>query len=105
LWARLTARQQHLAQAVFTQLCERDAENRYRRTPTTLAALQKFADCETDELKEVIAIFSEPNVSFLDRRPVANGGGELIDVSHESLIRQWDRLRGWADDEAEKVRK
>src|SRR5260221_4793031 len=25
----------------------------------------------------------------------------LIDISHESLIRQWDMLRGWVDKEAE----
>jgi hypothetical protein len=36
---------------------------------------------------------------------LANGAGELIDVSHESLIRQWDKLKGWVDKEAEKVQK
>jgi hypothetical protein len=56
-------------------------------------------------LERVISVFSDQSVSFLDCRPLANGAGELIDVSHESLIRQWDRLRGWADEEAEKVRK
>jgi hypothetical protein len=34
-----------------------------------------------------------------------NAAGELIDLSHESLIRQWNRLRFWADEEAEKVRR
>jgi len=53
----------------------------------------------------VVSLFADPSVSFLDRRPLPNGAGELIDVSHESLIRQWDKLRGWADEEAEKVRR
>src|SRR5262249_39240738 len=34
-----------------------------------------------------------------------DGAGEFVDLSHESLIRQWDRLRGWADEEAEKFRR
>src|SRR6516162_1937932 len=104
LLAGLSKREQRIAQVVFTRLSERD-ENRYRRSPTPATALARLADCETAELERVVSVFSDPSVSFLDRRPLANGAGELIDVSHESLIRQWDRLRGWVDEEAEKVRR
>jgi WD40 repeat protein/energy-coupling factor transporter ATP-binding protein EcfA2 len=103
LLARLSEREQRIAQVVFTRLSERD-ENRYRRSPTSAAVLARLADCEPAELERVVSVFSGPSVCFLDRRPSANGGGELIDVSHESLIRQWDRLRGWTDEEAKKVR-
>jgi WD40 repeat protein/energy-coupling factor transporter ATP-binding protein EcfA2 len=104
LLAGLSEREQRIAQVVFTRLSERD-ENRYRRSPTSATALVRLADCETAELERVVSVFSDPSVCFLDRRPLANGAGELIDVSHESLIRQWDRLRGWVDEEAEKVQK
>jgi WD40 repeat protein len=89
---------------VFTRLSERD-ENRYRRSPTSAVALATLADCGAAELERVVSVFSDPSVCFLDRRPLANGAGELIDLSHESLIRQWDTLRGWVDEEAEKVRR
>jgi WD40 repeat protein/energy-coupling factor transporter ATP-binding protein EcfA2 len=104
LLAGLSKREQHIAQVVFTRLSERD-ENRYRRSPTSAAALARLADCGAAELERVVSVFSDPSVCFLDRRPLANGAGELIDVSHESLIRQWKRLRGWVDEEAEKVRR
>src|SRR6516225_6059216 len=104
LLARLSKREQRIAQVVFTRLSERD-ENRYRRSPTPATALARLADCETAELERVVSVFSDPSVCFLDRRPLANGAGELIDVSHESLIRQWDKLRGWVDEDAEKVQK
>jgi energy-coupling factor transporter ATP-binding protein EcfA2 len=104
LLAGLSKREQRIAQVVFTRLSERD-ENRYRRSPTSAAALARLADCETAELERVVSVFSDPSVCFLDRRPLANGAGELIDVSHESLIRQWDKLKGWVDKEAEKVQK
>ena len=104
LLAGLSEREQGIAQVVFTRLSERD-ENRYRRSPTSAAALATLADCRAAELERVVSVFSDPSVSFLDRRPLANGAGELIDVSHESLIRQWDKLRGWVDEEAEKVQK
>jgi WD40 repeat protein/energy-coupling factor transporter ATP-binding protein EcfA2 len=104
LFKGLSEREQRIAQVMFTRLSERD-ENRYRRSPTPAAALARLADCETAELERVVSVFSDPSVCFLDRRPLANGAGELIDVSHESLIRQWDRLRGWVDEEAEKVQR
>jgi WD40 repeat protein/energy-coupling factor transporter ATP-binding protein EcfA2 len=104
LLAGLSEREQRIAQVVFTRLSERD-ENRYRRSPTSAAALATLADCGAAELERVVSVFSDPSVCFLDRRPLAHGADELIDVSHESLIRQWDRLRGWADEEAEKVRR
>src|SRR5262245_11154792 len=104
LLARRSERERRIAQVVFTRLSERD-ENRYRRSPASAAVLASLADCEAAELESVVSVFADPNVCFLDRRPSANGAGELIDVSHESLIRQWDKLRGWADEEAEKVRR
>ena len=104
LLARRSERERRIAQVVFTRLSERD-ENRYRRSPASATVLASLADCEAAELESVVSVFADPNVCFLDRRPSANGAGELIDVSHESLIRQWDKLRGWADEEAEKVRR
>ena len=100
----LSEREQGIAQVVFTRLSERD-ENRYRRSPTSAAALAKLANCSTAELETVVSVFANPSVCFLDRRPLPNEAGELIDLSHESLIRQWDRLRRWADEESEKVRR
>jgi WD40 repeat protein len=104
LLAGLSEREQAIAQVVFTRLSERD-ENRYRRSPTSAAALARLANCGTAELERVVSVFANPSVCFLDRRPLPNEAGELIDLSHESLIRQWDRLRRWVDDEAEKVRR
>jgi WD40 repeat protein len=104
LFVQLSERERQIAQVVFTRLSERDAENRYRRSPATVEALIKLADCTPEELNRVVSVFSGPSVSFLDCRPLANSASELVDLSHESLMRQWDRLRAWADQEAEKVR-
>jgi WD40 repeat protein len=60
LLAGLSKREQRIAQVVFTRLSERD-ENRYRRSPTSAAALARLADCETAELERVVSVFSDPN--------------------------------------------
>jgi len=105
IYRRLDARGQEIAEVMFRRLSERDAESRYRRSPATFGTVRKLAGCTPSELERVVALFSAPDVVFVERRLAARKGDELLDVSHESLIRQWRRLRAWADDEAEKLRR
>jgi WD40 repeat protein len=105
IYKGLNGRQQRIAETMFRRISERDSENRYRRSPTALDAIAKLAACAPAELKEITDKFSHRDASFLECRPLADGAGELVDLSHESLIRQWDRLRTWADEEAEKFRR
>jgi WD40 repeat protein/energy-coupling factor transporter ATP-binding protein EcfA2 len=107
LFESLSAREKEIAEVLFRRLSERDAENRYRRAPAAASAVRQLAGCEKSELDKVVAVFAHPDASFVLPRPSSSrddDDDELLDVSHESLIRQWNRLRKWADDEAEKVR-
>jgi hypothetical protein len=50
----------------------------------------------------VIDVFRAPGRSFLmPPHGVALVGDSVIDISHESLIRQWGRLRTWVEEDAE----
>jgi len=50
----------------------------------------------------VIDAFRKKGRSFLmPPEHVKLTGESLIDISHESLIRQWKRLRQWVDAETE----
>ncbi len=92
-----------LCELVFKRLCERDLERRYRRTPPTISELQDLTGASEDELRAVIAPFTASSAALLSVRPQAGRTEDVIDINHESLIRQWDRLRGWADEEAREV--
>ena len=49
----------------------------------------------------MIDVFRDPSRSFL--MPPAGealGAETVIDISHESLMRVWQRLDAWADEEA-----
>jgi WD40 repeat protein/energy-coupling factor transporter ATP-binding protein EcfA2 len=94
---------ERLCELVFKRLCERDIERRYRRTPPTMSELQELTGASEDELRAVIAPFIAPNAALLSVRQQAGSAEDVIDINHESLIRQWDRLRGWADEEAREV--
>jgi WD40 repeat protein len=88
---------------MFRRLSERDIGFRYRRSPATLGEICRLAECSPTALNEVIELFAHPEASFLERRGM-DSDDPLIDVSHESLIRRWQKLRAWVDDEAERVR-
>jgi WD40 repeat protein/energy-coupling factor transporter ATP-binding protein EcfA2 len=94
-----------IAESLFRRLSERDSEGRYRRSPTSSTSLCSIAGCELEELQHVIRPFEHPDVCFLEQRRSESTNEVLVDVSHESLIRQWNTAKAWADAEAEKVRK
>ncbi len=49
----------------------------------------------------MVDVFRHPDCCFLTPPwPQEIGPDDILDISHESLIRHWDRLRGWVADEA-----
>lgn len=69
-------------------------ESREIRRSATVADLAAAAGAQAAEAQEVIDTFGAEGVSFLRQ------SGSLVDITHESLIRQWSRLREWALQEA-----
>jgi WD40 repeat protein len=92
-----------IAEALFRRLAERDNEGRYRRSPASLEEVKEIASCSEPELLQVIAPFED--ASFVEFRKSSSADEDLLDISHEALIRTWDKARAWTDLEAEKVRK
>jgi hypothetical protein len=105
---RVTAGQEdkhrmRVAQAALSRLGERDSNGRYKRTFAHASEVCAFAACRQEELEEILAPFVDASASFIEERPDSERREPLIDVSHESLIRQWESLRGWVDEEAKKL--
>ena len=49
----------------------------------------------------MVNVFRDPDRCFLDTpRPGRSGRTTILDISHESLIRHWGRLRAWVGAEA-----
>ncbi len=97
-----TARQRELCKKLFKAMTDKSTDSRGVRRPTTLGTLCALANATEAEVTEVIEVFRQPSRSFL--MPPA---GEallaeiVIDISHESLMRVWQRLKRWADEESQ----
>jgi hypothetical protein len=103
IFCDVTGRDQQLAkiaQTMFRRLSERDASGRYKRAPAMVSEVCALAGCARAPLQVVIDGFAASDACFVEMR-AGRPGDEQLDLSHESLIRQWRRLRGWANCEAD----
>ena len=98
------ARNQNVAEKIFKALTEKGPDNREIRRPVTLGVLCDLADAEQSEVINVIETFRRPGRSFLMTPTGSLGPESLIDISHESLIRAWSRLKEWVDEESRSAR-
>jgi WD40 repeat protein len=87
---------------LFQALTDIDRGGRTIRRPQTLTELAPVVGTDIPTLMTVLDAFRGPGVSFLTPyMPVPIEEATPIDISHESLIRRWDRLRQWVEKEAE----
>lgn len=94
-------RSQEIAEKLFKALAEKGPDNREVRRPTKVAEIAAIADASEAEVITVIEAFRQAGRSFLMPPPeVPLSSQSLIDVSHESLISGWRRLKGWVEAEA-----
>ena len=100
----LTDDQKRVCEILFKAITEKRGENFGIRRPTRLNEIASIADCSEDEIIDVIEKFREPGRSLLTPAfgtPISSKS--MIDISHESLMRIWVRLKNWVDDEADAV--
>jgi hypothetical protein len=103
VFGSLDARQQQIAEAIFRGLT-RVEDGKIVRRQTVLGLIRKSAKLKGAGFREVEAVINEFRAdgrSFLVPPPAHELDDDTaVDISHESLIRQWGRLRAWAEDEA-----
>lgn len=100
----LDEKQQHYAEILFKAITEKRGENFGIRRPTRLGDIASIAECSVEELADIIEKFREPGRSLLTPGyGIPLDERSMIDISHESLMRIWVRLKNWVDDEAEAV--
>jgi hypothetical protein len=96
--------QKRICEVLFKAITEKRGENFGIRRPTRLNEIASIADVSEEEVIAVIDKFREPGRSLLTPSfGTAIQSKGMIDISHESLMRIWTRLKNWVDDEADAV--
>jgi WD40 repeat protein/energy-coupling factor transporter ATP-binding protein EcfA2 len=96
--------QKRICEVMFKAITEKRGENFGIRRPTRLNEIASIADVSESDVIDVIEKFREPGRSLLTPgHGLPLGSKSMIDISHESLMRIWVRLKNWVDDEADAV--
>lgn len=86
------SRTQHVAEVMFRLMGVLDRNGVYGRRWTTLGEVAQLSGATADDTTRAIHTFATPH-------PYVRVTGQDLDVSHESLIRKWSRLRTWVQRE------
>lgn len=103
VYTSLPAELQPLAKKLFQSITERTSPEDGSRDVRRPRPLQEIAAaiplCEWTTLVPIVEAFAADGVNFLTCGSAIRAGS-MIDISHEALIRKWDRLQKWVAEEA-----
>jgi WD40 repeat protein/energy-coupling factor transporter ATP-binding protein EcfA2 len=96
--------QKRTCEMLFKAITEKRGENFGIRRPTRLNEIAAIADVSEQDVIAIIDRFRGQGRSLLT--PAVGTtitSKSMVDISHESLMRIWVRLKNWVDDEADAV--
>lgn len=111
-YEELSDAQKPIAEKLFKGLTEKGTDNREIRRPMELREICELTGASEPAVISVIEVFRRKGRSFLMPPPTDAVTGarvplnvdSLIDISHESLIRNWESLKKWVDEESRSAR-
>ncbi|MBN2814367.1 MAG: hypothetical protein JXQ80_09835 [Bacteroidales bacterium] len=93
-----------ICKAMFRCLTEKGPDNKGTRHPATIKHIAEIAQVPDEKVIDVVNKFRAKGRSFLTPgEEVFIDSDTVIDISHESLMRIWDKLKAWVDEEFSSV--
>lgn len=93
-----------ICKAMFRCLTEKGPDNKGTRHPATIKYIAEIAQVPDHKVIEVVNKFRAKGRSFITPgEDVVLDSDTVIDISHESLMRIWDKLKTWVDEEFSSV--
>lgn len=103
IFGELNPDQQRIAKIMFKRLSNAEKGRNDLRMPARVREVAEIASVEPSKVIAVAEAFRRRGRCFLAASEGPIDEDTLLDISHESLIRQWGKLDGWAKDEAKSV--
>jgi WD40 repeat protein len=101
IYIRLSQTSKRICERLFKMITGKGSDNKGIRYPSNVKTIRSAIHCTIEELFAVIEEFRNPSISILTPHyTVQLDDDSIIDLSHESLIHLWDRLKKWVDEES-----
>ena len=105
LYQSLEFYQKEICERIFKTIAFKTGRQEAYSRRTSLGNIARVAQCNIDRVVEIVEIFDKAGHPFLGYQHSTPLSSESrIELSHESLIYIWDRLRQWVDEEDESIR-
>ena len=99
----------HIARQLFLQLCDISPDGQITRRRPQVAEVVSVTGASIAEIQDVVRVFQEDDRNFILPSAESLRSEDILDVSHEALLRQWRRFAGdWQAqerDEASELRR
>jgi WD40 repeat protein len=96
----LDERHRYVCSRIFRSITARTDDGRELRKPENILTIAAQTGCSVQEIIEVAEAFRSPEYSFISpSKEIPLTENSILDLTHESIIRNWNTLRKWIDDE------
>jgi energy-coupling factor transporter ATP-binding protein EcfA2 len=95
-----TDKERRICELIFKTLTDSTSDARGIRRPSRMFELCEVANASFEEVSKVVEVFRKQGRAFL--MPPYNTPltpNTIIDISHESIMRVWERLINWLEEE------
>ncbi len=100
----LTDEGKEICRSLFRCLTEQGPDKKGIRHPASIRYISEIVQVGEQKVTEVIEKFRARGRSFLTPgENLSLDGDTVIDISHESLMRIWDKLKVWVEEESSSV--
>jgi WD40 repeat protein len=100
LYEKLSLRGREICSSLFKTITRKSSDSKELRQPSQVETIKLIAGCSQDELFEVIEKFrSQPQSFITPPENVILNCSSVIDIQNECIIRLWNRLKGWINEE------
>jgi hypothetical protein len=82
----------HIARQLFLQLCDISPDGQITRRRPRVAEVVSVTGASIAEIQEVVRVFQEDDRNFILPSADSLSSEDLLDISHEALLRQWRRF-------------
>lgn len=105
IYNHFSSMQKIIAKKMFQGMIDLSESKTDTRHPVRISEVAKLSGCEPNEVIEVADAFRSLDCSFIvPRQPKSINENSIIDVIHESFLRQWEKIAEWRKDEIESNR-
>ena len=93
-----------ICEGIFKTITEKGTDNREISIPMRISDIAFITRSGDTEIIDIVEKFRQPDRPFLvPSHEIEIDSDTIVELSHESLMRLWPRLRNWMREEAESV--